>query len=99
MATVDTQFGPLDTGRRPTLDELRDADFEEGYRSELGRGVLEVTKVPGTRHCRIADLLARRFTLLIRDGVSWREQVIPDARAIPSVVLPGLMTTVADLDY
>ena len=190
MATVTLHLGPLDRGRRLTLDEFRNADCEEGYRYELGRGVLEVTKVPGTRHCQvvsnlyraiasydtvqpravlrfgggsesrlwipamvsgrnpdlavvlrdqpgadrrdpapslvgevvsarsghrdyvlkreeylaygiaeywIVDFLARRFTLLARDGDAWREQVIPDDRPIPSVVLPGLTTTVADL--
>ena len=190
MATVATRIGPADNGRKMTLEEFREAEIEEGYRYELGRGVLEVTKVPNSPHGQvvwnlyqavaiyghthpgvvlrggggseyrlwlpglvsgrnpdlsvslvgqpkqlirqgvpalvaevvsarsgdrdsrikreeylayglteywIVDFLARRFTLLTRDGDVWREQIIPDAQAIPSVVLPGLATTVADL--
>ncbi len=190
MATITTRLGPLDHGRRMTLGEFREADAEEGYRYELSRGVVEVTKVPGTRHgqvvCNlyrgvakydtshpgtilrfgggnefrfwipeyvsgrnpdlavvlrnqpssrrknpppalavevvsarsghrdyvlkreeylayglaeywIVDFLARRFTLLIRDGDAWREQVLVGDQVIPSVVLLDLTTTVADL--
>ena len=191
MATVTLTLGPHDIGRRMTLEEYCRADFEEGYRYELGRGVLEVTKIPGTRHnqvvCNlyraiaryeviqprailrygggneshfwipelvsgrhpdfavvlrpepgvrnknpvpslaaevvsrrsvqrdyvikreeyliyglpeywIVDLWLRKLTLLIRDGDAWAEQVLTDdAVPIPSVVLPGLTTTLGDL--
>ncbi len=190
MATVTTRITPADNGRRMTLEEFQEAETEEGYRYELARGVIEVTKVPGDRHGTvvsnlytgvaiyrhthpgvihrfgggseyrlwlpglvsgrnpdlgvslvgqskhfrrqgipalvaevvsarsgdrdyrvkreeylayglleywIVDFLGRRFTLLTRNGDVWREQIIPDERAIPSVVLPGLATTVADL--
>jgi Uma2 family endonuclease len=51
MATVDTiRIGPADRGRTLTLEELMEAEAEEGYRYELARGVLEVTHVPGEPH-------------------------------------------------
>ena len=190
MAMITTLLGPLDHGRQMTLAEFRGADCEEGYRYELGRGVVEVTKVPGTRHGQvvsnlycaaayyrsehpqvilrfgggseghlwipamdsgrnpdfvvvlrpapsvrnknprpslvaevvskrsgqrdyvlkraeylayglteywIVDFQARRLTILIREGDAWREQVLSGDQVIPSVVLPGLETTVNDL--
>ncbi len=190
MATTTTRLGPLDHGRMMTLQEFAEAEVEEGYRYELARGVIEVTKVPGTRHRQvitnlydavsiwkrrhpglilgygggsefrlwvpplvsgrnpdlavvlrdgpgsehkdplpslvaevvsarsghrdyvakreeylafgvleywIIDFLIRRFTLLARDGDSWREQILGGDQVIPSVVLPGLATTVNDL--
>ena len=50
MASVGLKIGPADHGRRMTLEELREADAEEGYRYELARGVLEVVEVP--ERCR-----------------------------------------------
>ncbi len=190
MATITTRLGPLDHGRRMALEEFQEAEAEEGYRYELSRGVVEVTKVPGSRHGQvmtnlydsiagwkvthpgvilrygggaefrisipdyasgrnpdlavlfrdqpgsrleepplalavevvsarsgyrdyvlkreeylayglieywIVDFLIRRFTLLIREGDTWREQILEGDRVIPSVVLPGLITTVDDL--
>ena len=190
MATITTRLGPLDHGRRMTLDEFLEAEGEEGYRYELSRGVVEVTNVPGSRHRQvitnlydsaagwkqvhpgivlgygggsefrfsipgyasgrhpdfavvlrpdpgsrdkdpkpvlaaevvsarsghrdyvlkreeylayeileywIVDFIAHRFTLLIREGDIWREQILENDQIIPSVVLPGLTTTVADL--
>ena len=196
MATTTTLLGPLDHGRHMTLGEFADAEAEEGYRFELARGVLEVTRVPGTRHRQIVtnlydcvsnwrrlhpgvilgygggeefriwipamacgrnpdlavvlrhgpgsadknpvpsliaevvsarsghrdyvvkredylvfglaeywivDFKLRRLTFLVRDGETWREQVLSGDQVIPSVVLPGLTTTVnnlwLDLDY
>ena len=37
MATVTLRLGPLDHGRRLTLEEFRAADSEDGYRYELSR--------------------------------------------------------------
>ena len=45
----------------------------------------------------IIDFALRRVTVLVRDGDAWREQILVDDQVIPSVVLPGLTTTVADL--
>lgn len=193
MATATTYLGPLDHGRAMPLAEFQNADFEEGYRYELGRGVVEVTKVPGTRYnqvvCNlyrgaayhkaaypqtilrfgggnearlwipemvsgrnpdfavvlrpapgvrdkdprpalaaevvsrrsvhrdyvvkreeylayglreywIVDFWQRQATLLVRDGDAWRERVLTaeaELEPIPSVVLPGLTATLADL--
>jgi Uma2 family endonuclease len=59
MATVTMplRIGPADHGRTMTLDEFEEADFEEGYRYELARGVLEVSEIPGEVHGVIAWLL------------------------------------------
>ena len=51
----------------------------------------------GLREYWIVDLLARKFTLLIRDGDAWVERVLTDDQVIPSLVLPGLAATVAEL--
>jgi Uma2 family endonuclease len=51
MATVSTRkISPADHGRKMTLDEFLDAEETEGYRYELARGVLEVTRVPNDPH-------------------------------------------------
>src|SRR5262245_56173768 len=44
------KIGPADHGRRMTLDEFQEAEFEAGFRYELGRGTLEVTNIPGEPH-------------------------------------------------
>jgi hypothetical protein len=53
MSTVQIHLGPADNGRRSTLEEFRDAEEEEGYRYELGEGVVEVMEIPGTIHRRV----------------------------------------------
>lgn len=45
----------------------------------------------------IVDFWLRRLTLLVRDRDAWVEQILTDDQVIPSVVLPGLTTTVNDL--
>ncbi len=57
MATITTRLTPLDHGRVMSLDDFRDAEAEEGYRYELAQGVVEVTKVPGTRHRQVVTNL------------------------------------------
>ena len=59
MATVGIRIGPADQGRRMTLEEFMEADEAEGYRYELARGVLEVTKVPNDPHWQIVSNLGR----------------------------------------
>jgi len=54
-------IGPDDQGQSATLEEFIAAEFEEGYLYELGRGVIEVTEVPGPNHGRIVRRLARLF--------------------------------------
>ncbi len=64
MATVTDRirFSLADHGRKLTLEEFEDADFEEGYRYELARGVLEVTLVPGEPHGLIVYLFYKLLT-------------------------------------
>ncbi|MGC8638629.1 MAG: Uma2 family endonuclease [Isosphaeraceae bacterium] len=51
MATATVlQIRPADHGRKMTLEEFMEGEFEEGFRYELARGMLEVTYVPGQPH-------------------------------------------------
>jgi Uma2 family endonuclease len=47
MATATFLMSPATRGRSLSMDEYLNADYVEGYRYELARGVLEVTKIPG----------------------------------------------------
>jgi len=54
MATANAvRIGPADHGRGMTLEEFMEAEVEEGFRYELGRGVIEVTEVPNDPHGEI----------------------------------------------
>src|SRR5262249_46412155 len=55
------QIGPADHGRRLTLDEFIEADFQEGWLYELARGVVDVTEVAGPWHGRIVRRVAWMF--------------------------------------
>jgi len=57
MATLRTQIGPADHGRKMTLDEFREAEEQPGYCYELAGGVLEVTEVPNDSHWQVVDNL------------------------------------------
>ncbi len=57
MATAQVRIGPADRGREMTLEEFGEAEVEPGFRYELGRGVLEVTEVPGRPHGKIVSNL------------------------------------------
>ncbi len=61
MATVAAtlRIGPANHGRALTLDEFENAEFEEGYRYELARGMLEVSEIPGEVHAVIVWVLLR----------------------------------------
>jgi Uma2 family endonuclease len=74
MATVATpvHIGPADNGRAMTLDEFLEAEVDEGYRYELGRGVLEVTQVPNDDHGQVISNLYS----LIRDHARNHPKVI-----------------------
>ncbi len=63
MATVATRIGPADHGRKMTMEEFLEAEEEEGYRYELARGVLEVTRVPGEPHGQVVCNLYRIVAL------------------------------------
>src|SRR5689334_11474069 len=62
-ATLPTtlHIGPGDNGRRMTLDEFIEAEWEEGRLYELARGVVEVAEVAGPWHGRIVNRVARLF--------------------------------------
>ena len=45
----------------------------------------------------IVDPLKRQVTVLTRRGDTWHETVVRDDQVIPSLVLPGFATTVAEL--
>jgi Uma2 family endonuclease len=45
----------------------------------------------------IIDFLTRKMTLLVRDGDIWVERPCVDDQPIPSLVLPGLTSTPAEL--
>jgi Uma2 family endonuclease len=55
MATASPPMliSPADNGRAMTLDEFMDAEFQEGYRYELARGVIEVSNIPSHPHAEI----------------------------------------------
>jgi Uma2 family endonuclease len=64
MATITrTRIGRADAGRRMSLDEFIEAEFEEGWLYELARGVIVVTEVPAPNHGRMVHRLARLFIL------------------------------------
>ncbi len=63
LPTVTPRIGPADHGRRMTLDEFIEADWQEGWLYELARGVVEVTEVPGPKHGRTVNRFARMFIL------------------------------------
>ncbi len=67
MATATRTVGPADHGRRISLAEFAEADFEDGWLYELARGVVVVTEVPGISHGRIVMKLSSLFALYESD--------------------------------
>ena len=65
-----------------------DRDYRIKREEYLAYGLLEYW---------IIDPEARKLTLLVRDGDSWVDRVLQGDQVIPSLVLPGLAATVADL--
>ena len=62
MSTTRIRIGPADQGRRMTLEEFHEADEQPGYLYELGRGVLDVTNIPGDPHNQIVDNIHEQFS-------------------------------------
>ncbi|MHB1555913.1 MAG: Uma2 family endonuclease [Isosphaeraceae bacterium] len=93
---VVLQYAPRDRrGRRlPVLaaEVVSRGSIERDYvikREEyLAYGLLEYW---------IVDPIERKVTVLTRDGDVWAEQVVRGDQAIPSLVLPGFLTTVDEL--
>jgi Uma2 family endonuclease len=59
--TTTLRIGPADHGRGMTLEEFVEAEFEDGWRYELARGVVDVNEIAGPWHGRIVDRVARLF--------------------------------------
>jgi Uma2 family endonuclease len=57
--TAPLRLGPADHGRPLALGEFEEADFDQGYRYELARGVLEVTQIPDELHALIVWFILR----------------------------------------
>ena len=62
MSETTTRIGPADHGLRMSLDDFDEAEFEEGYRYELGRGVLDVTDVPKPKHFMVCNAIRNQLT-------------------------------------
>lgn len=68
MATATSRrIGPADHGRALTAQAFLDAEEQPGYRYELARGVLEVTRIPNDWHgyivrCLFEAIAAYRHT-------------------------------------
>jgi len=62
-ATLRTQIGPADHGRKMSMAAFARADSQEGWLYELARGVVDVTDIPGVPHYLIVERLADLFTL------------------------------------
>jgi Uma2 family endonuclease len=60
--TSAIRIGPADHGRTMTLEGFRQAEEEEGYRYELGRGILEVNEIPDDAHGMV---VWRHYCLLV----------------------------------
>jgi Uma2 family endonuclease len=65
-----------------------DRDYRAKREEYLAYGLLEYW---------IIDLKLRKMTLLVRHGDTWVERPCVEGQPIPSLVLPGLTATVADL--
>ena len=65
-----------------------DRDYRVKREEYLAYGLLEYW---------IIDFLERKMTLLVRDGDTWIERLCVEGQPIPSLVLPGLAATLADL--
>lgn len=61
MATATIRVGPADNGRRMTLEEFESAERQEGHLYELGRGVVQVTDVPGIPHLNQMQEIQRQI--------------------------------------
>ena len=61
MAQAAVTIGPADHGRPMSLAEFDRVEAQEGYLYELGRGVIAVSDVPGTRHLTQVTAIRRQF--------------------------------------
>lgn len=63
MAATQAMIGPQDHGRRMTLVDYEFIKTKPGYRYELSRGVIEVSKIPNPYHGCFVDRLHMVLTL------------------------------------
>jgi Uma2 family endonuclease len=63
--TTAIKITPADNGRRMSLADFAHAEVQDGYRYELGRGVILVSDVPNPRH--LAQVTAIRRQLAAYD--------------------------------
>jgi Uma2 family endonuclease len=63
IRAVTTKLGPQDHGRRMRLKDFLAADLQEGYRYELGRGIIVVSDVPKVRHALQVSAVRKQFVL------------------------------------
>jgi Uma2 family endonuclease len=61
MPKTALKIGPDDQGRRMSLEEFDQAEGQEGYLYELGRGVISVMDVPNKRHLAQVDATRMQF--------------------------------------
>ena len=61
MSKTLIQVGPADHGRVMSLEDFDHAEAREGYRYELGRGVIQVSDIPGKRHFVQFSASGRQF--------------------------------------
>jgi Uma2 family endonuclease len=61
MAKTAIQIGPLDHGRRMSLEDFDDAKGQSGHCYELSRGVVTVVDVPNRRHLAQVDATRLQF--------------------------------------
>ena len=57
MQKTAIKIGPADHGRRMSLEDFDHAEVQEGYRYELGRGVIIVSDVPHLFHGNQVDFI------------------------------------------
>lgn len=63
MTRVAIRIGPADHNRPMTLAEFRSADGQDGYRYELGRGIIAVTNVPNRRHFAMVNATRHQLSV------------------------------------
>ena len=101
MATVQLTLGPLDHGRRLSLAECEDADYEPGYKYEIIDGRLYVSPQPNLPENSLEEWLGFELRLYARDHpevinyVTSKGRVFVHARENATVPEPDL-TAFAD---
>jgi len=61
MAKIALRIGPLDQGRRMSLEDFDGAEGQPGHLYELSRGVVTVVDVPNRRHLAQVDASRLQF--------------------------------------